>query len=476
MIRKFWKKRRPNRKKNSWQSQFSVSKECRIQKNVLKTIFILTHMNMKKLTLLSLVLFLISGFVSFGQLQTLQLKQSHETGIYRKGEKIRVMAYLPGHTADSLKVVVRRNNDQIISKKAFLPEADSVLIYEGSYAKPCAIIVEARMNSKKQTIGMIVDPLKIKPGSKTPKDFKAYWVKEKKDLKALPLQVKLKEVENTDKGFVCFDTELNCTGPKPARGYFAKPEKATAKSLPIVLLVHAAGVKGSWCRSESKDAIRFAKMGKGALCFDLNAHGMLNGQPNEYYNNLEAGELKDYYIQGLESRGNFYFRGMYLRLIRTLDYLTQQPEWDGKRILVIGESQGGGQALAAAGLDQRVSAVVATVPAMCDWGGTLVDRKGGWPQPFERPADKGKMKKALPYFDTANLLRNSKATIVVEIGLIDNTCPATSVYAAINQAKGKKIIYPVTYREHGWPNETQRLVWDKTVNRPKNMFIENYLK
>ena len=164
-------------------------------------------------------------------------------------------------------------------------------------------------------------------------------------------------------------------------------------------------------------------------------------------------------------------------MIRTLDFLTRLPEWDGKRILVIGESQGGGQALAAAGLDPRVSAVVATVPAMCDWGGTLIGRRGGWPQPFKRPGDIEKMKNVLPYFDCANLLKNSKATIVVEIGLIDNTCPSTSVYAAINQAKGQKIIYPVTYRDHSQPSAEQRKNnWDSMVFNPKNAFVENFLK
>ena len=119
---------------------------------------------------------------------------------------------------------------------------------------------------------------------------------------------------------------------------------------------------------------------------------------------------------------------------------------------------------------------MATVPAMCDWGGTLVNRKGGWPQPYEHSGDQEKIKMAIPYFDVANLLQFSKATIVVEIGLIDQICPSTSIYAAINQAKGEKIIYPVPYREHGWPNESQRVVWDKTVFEPKNAFIENYLK
>lgn len=429
-----------------------------------------------KPSLLITLLIILSGYLLNAQEASFYLKQSNSPGIYKKGEKIRVYAYTPKATTDSLKVSVLMNNNHGIYKKAFLPKGDSTLIYEVVGGKPCSYIVEARIKDRKQAIGMMVDPHKLKPGTKLPKSFDAFWTQEKKNLHALPLQVKSKEVENTEKGFVCYDTELNCTGPKPARGYFAKPQNASPKSLPIVLLVHAAGVKGSWCRSEARDAIRYAKSGKGALCFDLNAHGMLNAQPEEYYANLETGELKDYYAQGLESRENFYFHGMYLRLMRTLDYLTQQPEWDGKRILVIGESQGGGQALAAAGLDNRVSAVVATVPAMCDWAGSLVGRKGGWPQPFEHSGNMEKMKKAIPYFDTAHLLRHSKATIVVEIGLIDQTCPSTSIYAAINQAKGRVIIYPVAYREHAWPTAEQRPDWDKNVFGPKNAFIENYLK
>lgn len=431
---------------------------------------------MKKPILLPLIIFLVSGFVSTAQNQIFELKQSHPSGIYKKGDNINIIAILDHKTGDSLSIKVWKNNDQLLLKSKSLPDKDTIEVFTGKMVEPCSLMIEASIRGNKQVVGLIVDPQKLKPGIKAPKDLKAYWDQEKKSLRALPLQVKLKEVANSGNDAVCYDTELNCTGPKPARGYFAKPANATAKSLPIVLLVHAAGVKGSWCRSESRDALRYARMGKGALCFDLNAHGMLNGQPNEYYNNLEAGELKDYYVQGLENRENFYFRGMYLRLIRTLDYLTQQPEWDGKRILVIGESQGGGQALAAAGLDHRVSAVVATVPAMCDWGGTLAKRKGGWPQPFERSGNKEKMKNALPYFDTAHLLKNSKATIVVEIGLIDNTCPSTSVYAAINQAKGKNIVYPVTYREHGWPNQESHPEWYKTINAAKSAFVDNYLR
>jgi len=430
---------------------------------------------MKK-SILSAFIILLCGYFVQGQDKTFQLKQSHASGIYKKGEKIIVYAFVTSPEPDSIKVTVLLNNNQLVYMKSFLPVGDSILIYQGKAGKPSSLILEDSMKEQKKAIGMIIDTQKLKPGTKAPKDLDTYWELERKNLKDLKLDVKFGKNESKDYASVCFDAEINCTGLKPARGYFAKPFKAAPKSLPIVLLVHAAGVKGEWCKSKAEDALRYAKMGKGAICFDLNAHGMLDGQPDEYYAQLETGELKEYYVQGLESKDDFYFRGMYLRLMRTIDFLTKLPEWDGKRIIVIGESQGGGQALAAAGLDPRVSAVVATVPAMCDWGGTLTGRKGGWPQPFEHQADKNKMKKTLPYFDTAHLLKNSKATIVVEIGLIDQTCPSTSIYAAVNQSKGKVIIYPVPYREHAWPAAAERPDWDKNVAGPKSTFIENYLQ
>jgi cephalosporin-C deacetylase len=429
-------------------------------------------------TILHLFLFVIlsSCIFTIAQGQNIELRQSNESGIYKKGQEVRVTLFLKDHATDSVSVKIRRNHSAQLSEQKIKFIGDTLLIFNETMNEPSSVIFEASTKSETASIGSIVDPDKFMPGTNRPKDFDQFWKNEKKALRAIPIDVKKVSVKESGNGFNCFDMEINCTGPKPARGYFAKPESAKAKSLPIVLLVHAAGVKGSWCRSEPGNALRYAKMGKGSLCFDLNAHGMLNGQTEEYYANLENGELKSYNLQGLESRNDNYFRGMYLRLIRTLDFLTSQPEWDGKRIIVIGESQGGGQALIAAGIDKRVSAVVATVPAMCDWGGTLVGRKGGWPQPFEAKGDKNKMLSTLTYFDAAHMLKGSKATILTEIGLIDVTCPSTSVYAAINQAKGKKLVFVVPYRQHHAPSNYLKENWENTVNKHRENFIKDYLK
>ena len=69
-----------------------------------------------------------------------------------------------------------------------------------------------------------------------------------------------------------------------------------------------------------------------------------------------------------------------------MDYLAGLPQWDGKRALVYGESQGAGQAGAIAALDSRISMAVMNVPALCDLGGVLRGLRGGWPGFYSKNA------------------------------------------------------------------------------------------
>ena len=425
-------------------------------------------------SIFSMTVILYAAITTNAQLTDISLTQSVRSGIYNRGQRISVYAAGRSKTVDSLHVNIYKNNKILVKSDDFIFRNDSILVFDGRFDETCSVIVEAKYDGKSTSLGMLVEPEKLRPGSSCPDDFDDYWKAQKKLLEAMPLKIKAKKVNGqvVEDGYSCEDVELNCPGPKPARGYYAKPESAVPGSLPIVLLVHAAGVKGSWCRSEPQNAMTYARM--GALCFDLNAHGMLDGQPDSYYEKLEKGELKDYWFQGLTSRDNIYFRGMYLRLLRTIDFLTRQPEWDGRKILVMGESQGGGQALVAAGLDHRVTAVVAIVPAMCDWFAPLIGRMGGWPHPFETGNSKAKMMQSLPYFDAANILKGSKATIFAEIGMIDMVCPSTSVYTALNQAGGRKIIYAVPYRPHHQPDKPYLNLWQDEVYKPRDLFIKNF--
>src|SRR5665648_636119 len=153
------------------------------------------------------------SFVCAIQAQSFSLKQSHENGIYKSGDLIRITASPGPNTTDTLWVKILKNNNQVIYEKAIVPEFDDIVIYESAFKEPCSVIAEAKMNGKKQAIGMIVDPLKIKTGTKYPKDFQKYWNTEKQNLKTLRMDIKLHKADTSEQGFACFDTEINCTGP-----------------------------------------------------------------------------------------------------------------------------------------------------------------------------------------------------------------------------------------------------------------------
>jgi cephalosporin-C deacetylase-like acetyl esterase len=283
--------------------------------------------------------------------------------------------------------------------------------------------------------GAGVDPLKIKPSQPVPADFDAFWAAQKKLLAAVPVNARLTPVKQATTGVAAFDLQADSIGA-PVSGYFAKPENAKPKSLPIILTVHGAGVRNS----SLGGATGWAK--QNFLALDINAHGLPNGQPDKFYTDLAAGDLKDYRTRGRESRDTVYFRGMFLRLVRALDFLCAQPEWDGKTVVVMGSSQGGFQAIVAAGLDARVTFFAAGVPAGCDHTGFKAGRINGWPKFIaagEQPT--ANVLDAVRYYDAMNFATRTKAGAVFTVGFIDTTCPPSSVYAAYNNVSGKKSIH-----------------------------------
>ena len=285
--------------------------------------------------------------------------------------------------------------------------------------------------------GAGLDPLKIKPSLPVPADFDAFWADQKKQLAAVPMNPRLTPVKSPQPDIAAFDLQADSVGA-PVSGYFAKPENAKPKSLPIILLVHGAGVNNS----SLGGATGWAK--QNFLALDINAHGSPNGQPAKFYTDLASGDLRDYRTRGRESRETIYFRGMFLRLVRAIDFLTAQPEWDGKTVVVFGSSQGGFQAIVAAGLDARVTFLAAGVPAGCDHTGITAGRINGWPKFIPSPsAEKPDVKvvEAVRYYDAMNFATRTKAGAVFTVGFIDLTCPPTSVYAAYNNLGGKKSIH-----------------------------------
>ena len=177
-------------------------------------------------------------------------------------------------------------------------------------------------------IGAMVAPEEIKPSGTEPADFDAFWKAQRAELDKVPVKATRTEVsvpKQLQGKVVCYDVKVDCAGGMPVSGYLAMPVKAAPKSLPAIVSYHGAGV-----RSANKQLWQ----GRNAITFDINAHGIDNGKDAKFYSDLAANELKNYSHRGKQNRDDFYFKGMYLRVMRALDYVKSLPEWDGKTLIV----------------------------------------------------------------------------------------------------------------------------------------------
>ena len=279
------------------------------------------------------------------------------------------------------------------------------------------------------TVAVGFSVTEIKPGLPSPDDFDAFWDKQRAELAQVKMASTLTRVEYSDSQLECFDVQVTCVAPRPVTGYYVKQKTAAAKSAPAILWVHGAGVRSSSLGA----AVTGARA--GMLSMDINAHGIANGKPADFYKTQSSGPLKNYRIAGREDRDTIYFRHMYLRIVRAIDFLTSQPEWDGKNVIVIGHSQGGGQALVAGGIDDRVTVIAAGVPAICDHGGREIGQINGWPKivPYDASgvAD-AKALEASRYIDAVNFASRFQGKAIMSVGFVDSVCPPSSCYAAFN--------------------------------------------
>ncbi|NQV26564.1 MAG: acetylxylan esterase [Rhodopirellula sp.] len=407
---------------------------------------------------------------------TLKVVPDRESALYEVGEEA---AFL---------ITVSRDNERVTDGSVsfvvddFLTSGKAAGLPEGKVSLgdvPAKIVVKGRRpeflrcqvtytppkgQAVRAAAGVGISPEKIGLSLPVPDDFDEFWAEQKRQLAEIALDPKLTAVDNKSDGIESFDVQVQCLGGTPVSGYFSKPSNANPKSLPIVLWVHGAGVRSSSLGNSLKGAQ------SGFLSMDINAHGSPNGKPAAFYTELSNGALNNYRYAGRENRDTIYFRGMYLRLVRAIDFLTAQPEWDGKTVVVVGHSQGGGQSLVAGGIDDRVTFIAPGVPAICDHSGAAVGRVNGWPKLVPNGAD-GKpdpvIQKAARYVDAVNFATRCKADAIMSVGFIDSVCPPSSCYAAYNALRGSKSVINEPLMGHAAPKHIQDAFWARILEHAK---------
>jgi cephalosporin-C deacetylase-like acetyl esterase len=301
-------------------------------------------------------------------------------------------------------------------------------------------------------------PELIAPTASLPADFGAFWDAAKTEAAKVPLDARLTYLPEHSTPAV--DVYLvNLQNYKPGRrlyGFLSKP-KAAGK-YPVLLSPPGAGIKAI------SPATSYAE--QGFISLSLEIHGISPLLDEATYKSISSA-FGDYPTQGLDDRDAYYYKSVYLGCVRAIDFLCSLPEFDGQHVVVTGGSQGGALTIVTAALDKRVTALAAFYPALCDLTGYLHGRAGGWPHllaPRAASTNNTPAKlRTMGYYDVVNFARQLTVPGFYSWGYNDNTCPPTSVYAAINAVKAPKtlIITPISGHWRFEETNQQSINWLK---------------
>lgn len=417
----------------------------------------------------------------------LYLSQKHVSGVYGPGRRAAVYAEYSGEKPSTFTVTVS-SNGSVVDRRCNvpIPAGKKKLVYKGRFSSPSAVKVCVALDScpdSAASIGFVVDPDGFRPGFDEPADFMEFWRKQIAAMRELPVEAVLEPFALTGKLAVyadkveVYEVEINMHEGRPVRAYVAWPKDAAPRSLPITIHPHGAGVRSA----DPRYAIEWAL--KGSITMDINAHGLPNGKPKSFYEEYNRGELADYRTRRIVNHEQYYFRLMYLRMQRAVDWMTTLPAWDGVRIAAMGRSQGGGQAEFIAGVDPRVGFASFEVPALTDFGGLLASHRCGWPKSVGKHAYDGAdseiYREILPYYDGVNFLRHTMAQVVMEAGLTDETCAPEAVISGFNVCPSEnKVLYLAPWRPHviGDMEKREYDNWYNTIELPRVAAAEKYMR
>lgn len=281
--------------------------------------------------------------------------------------------------------------------------------------------------------GILLDKIE---GLPEPKDFDDFWNRQKKILSQVPINAKLTPIECKAPDVLVYDVKIDSSSLTPASGYLVMPKNASPKSLPATVAYHGYSVRSANINIEA---------GRKQIYLEINGHGILNGQSNEYYETLGRTFLKNYGFSKEENQNpdSCFWCGMMMRGLRALQYVKTLPEWDGVNLTTTGGSQGGMQCLTMAGLDPDVTQVNAYVPWFSDVSGAECSARldsvfmPGWVE-------------GLGYFDTSNHAKRIKCKVTIHAGLGDYVCPPSGEMVLYNSISSPKEIIFNQGMTHGF--------------------------
>jgi cephalosporin-C deacetylase len=289
------------------------------------------------------------------------------------------------------------------------------------------------------------------PESSREPDYDAFWEETKLESKNQPLEIRLSSIAYPILNINAQKLIFKGFNGTDIAGFYLKPDSEKEK-LPCLLMLHGyGGNKGSIA-----NYAKYLMMGFAVIALDTRGHG---DSGNGSY---PAGGTGAWVTQGILDPLKYYYRHVYMDVIRAVDVLETLPEIDQERIVIYGVSMGGGIALAVAGLDTRPSFVIADVPNMCDLPVAIQLKMEGSLTQVEQflrqyPEQLKQVFKTLSFFDNKNLAENISCPVRISSGGKDLICPPQTIYGVFNLITTKKDILFDPFSGHDLPGSVSHI-------------------
>ncbi len=288
------------------------------------------------------------------------------------------------------------------------------------------------------------------PDVREPADFDDFWRQTLAESRAVAAPPVLTPQPTPFTTLDVFDVTFSGFAGDPIKGWFTVPRGADG---PLPAIVEYIGYNGG--RGLPVERLGWASAGFAHLLMDTRGQGSGWGTGGATADPHPSGPAAaGYMTRGIEDPATYYYRRVFTDAALAVDAVRALPVVDPARVSVTGGSQGGGIALAAAGLSEGLVAALPDVPFLCHF-----ERSVGLTDtdPYQevvrylsvhRGAD-DRVFDTLSYFDGVNHAKRATAAGLFSVALHDPICPPSTVYAAYNHFGGvDKAIEVYTHNQH----------------------------
>lgn len=273
-----------------------------------------------------------------------------------------------------------------------------------------------------------------------PGDLDAFWDVTIAEAQAHPLEASFTAVENHLQVIDSFDVSFAGFDGARIKGWLHLPASRQAgNKLPVV--VQYIGYSGG--RGLVQQDTKWAQAGYAHFIMDTRGQGWggILGDTADPHPSAGDVAFAGVMTRGISAKEDYYYRRVYVDAFRAIQAAASHPEVDPAKVLLAGISQGGGIAIAAAGLAAgRLGGVVglmADVPFLQDFSRAIdIAPRGPYPEIagfLNRHRDRHEpLLAVLNYFDGVHLGRRAGAPALFSVALMDDVCPPSTVFAAYN--------------------------------------------